>query len=188
MAEVDEAELAAKNRVVSFVNLALNNPKTRTRVLEIQKELDPTFTAPELQQRAYVDERLGAIETLIREDQETRRKADTERETAQQKRELETRWFAGRKSIRDAGYTEEGVGQLEEFMEQNGIVDHGIALPAFERLHPPPPPVATGDNRWGFFDTQTTENPDLKSLFEGREEDFLRTQIAATLADVRGQR
>jgi hypothetical protein len=185
---VDEAELSAKNRVISFVNQALTNPKTRTRVLEIQKELDPNFTAPELQQREYVDERMDRLEKLIVETTDAHTKREQERDAAAQKRDLEHRWLTGRKSVRDAGYTEEGVGQLEEFMEHNGIVDHGIALPAFEKLHPPPAPVSTGDNRWGFFDAQTTESPDLKPLFEGREEDFLRSQIAATLADVRGQR
>lgn len=186
--EIDEAELAAKNRVVSFVNKALSDPKTRQRVLEIQQQLDPTFTAPELQQRAYVDERLDEIKKLISEDQESRRKADEERTAAQQKAELERSWLTSRQRIREAGYSDEGIGKLEEFMEKNGILDHGLALPAFEKLHPPPTPVATGDNRWGFFDAKTTEAPDLKPLFEGRYEDFVDTQVAATLAELRAQR
>jgi hypothetical protein len=186
--EIDEGELAAKNRVIGFVQKALADPKQRLRVLEIQKGLDPSFTAPELEQRAYVDERLGSIEKLIRDDQEARRTAEETRDAARAKAELEQNWLRTRQSVRAAGYTEEGIGELESFMEKNGIVDHGIALPAFEKLHPPPAPIASGDNRWGFFDAKTTEAPDLKPLFEGRDEDFTRAQIASTLSELRGQR
>jgi hypothetical protein len=186
--EIDEAELAAKNRVLGFVNSALNNPKTRGKVLEIQKELDPNFTAPELETRQYVDERLGAIEKLLKEDIEARSKRDAERAEAEQKAALEARWNAGRETARRVGYTDEGMAKLEEYMQRHGILDHAIAMPAFERENPLPKPVETGDNRWGFFDVATTESPDLKPLFEGNDEQFLRTQIAATLNEFRSQR
>jgi hypothetical protein len=186
LVEIDEAELAAKNRVVNWVNGALADPKTRKKALQLAKERDPTFTAPELEQDALIDDRLGKFETRILTALEARETREQERDLASQKTAMEQRWLTGRKAARDAGHSDEGIAKLEEFMETNGIIDHGLALPAFERLHPPPEPVATGDNRWGFFDVKTTESPDLKPLFEGRDEDFLRTQIAATLAEVRG--
>ena len=186
--EIDEAELAAKNRVVKWTNDVLANPKTRKRALQLAQDIDPNFTAPELEQDAQIDARLNAIEKLIRDDQEARSAADSAARTEREKNQLEQRWLTGRASLREAGYTDEGVGKIEEFMQEHGIVDHGIALPAFERLNPRPVPPATRDNRWGFFDAKTTESPDLKPLFEARDEDFLRTQIASTLAEVRGQR
>src|ERR1700722_19518949 len=127
--EISEEELVAKNRVVGFVNQALTNPKTRARVLEIQKELDPTFTAPELETRSYVDERLGKFETLVTSFiDETK----TQREQEKQDREkaaLENKWAEGRAQIRQTpGVTDEYVGKVEEFMQKNGIIDHGIAM------------------------------------------------------------
>lgn len=186
--EVDEAEWQARERVLGFVNRAFANPATRTKVLEVQKALDPNFTAPELEQKAYVDERLSAIEKLIRDDQEARQKREVEKEEAEQKAALERRWNEGKRVAQRAGYTDEGLGKLEEYMTQHGILDHSIAMPAFERENPLPKPIETGDNRWGFFDTQTTESPDLKPLFDGNDEQFLRQQIAATLNEVRGGR
>lgn len=188
MTEVDEAELAAKNRVLGFVNTALANPKTRTKVLEIQKVLDPNFTAPELETRSYVDDRLGAIETLLKEDREERAKERDAEKTARDQAALNQRWLNGRETMRGRGFSDEGVGQLEEFMATKGILDHEDALPRFLELNPPPPQIETGDNRWGFFDAKTRETPDLKPLFEGNDELFLAQQIAATLAEVRGQR
>lgn len=186
--EVDENELAAKNRVVGWVNQALQNPKTRQRVLEIQHELDPNFSAPELQVRQYVDEQLGGIKQLIENDIAERNRRDQEREEAAQKTALEQQWASGRRTAKAAGYTDDGLGKLEDYMQQHGIMDHGIAMPAFERENPLPKPIESGDNRWGFFDAQTTESPDLKPLFDGNDEQFLNTQITATLREIRGGR
>lgn len=186
--EVDEADYAAKQRIFGFVERALGNPKTRTRVLEVQKELEPNFSAPELEQRAYVDERVDAIEKLIREDIDTRKQREQERDEAAQKAALEQRWHAGQSAARNKGYSDDGIAKLEEYMQRHGIIDHAIAMPAFEQENPLPQPIETGDRRWGFFDAQTTESPDLKPLFEGNEEQFLRQQITATLNEVRSNR
>lgn len=186
--EIDEGELAAKNRVVGFVNTALANPKTRARVLEIQKELDPSFTAPELETRSYVDSAIGEIKGMIGSFIEETKKDRETREAAEQRAALEARWNVGRAAARERGYSAEGTEKLEEYMQQHGLIDHGIAMAAFERENPLPQPIATGDNRWGFFDAQTQESPDLKPLFEGNEDQFLSNQIRSTLAEVRGQR
>src|SRR6266851_10296882 len=138
LVEIDEAELAAKNRVVNWVNGALADPKTRKKALQLAKERDPTFTAPELEQDALIDDRLGKFETRILTALEARETREQEKDLAAQKAAMEQRWLAGRKGARDAGHTDEGIAKLEEFMEANGIIDHGLALPAFERLHPPP--------------------------------------------------
>ena len=69
-------------------------------VLEIQKELNPAFTAPELETRAYVDEKLGRIETLLTEDREARNKERDEERTSRQKTELEQRWLMKRSLLR----------------------------------------------------------------------------------------
>lgn len=186
--EIDEAELAAKNRVLGFVSTALSNPKTRGKVLEIQKELDPNFTAPELEQRAYVDTQIGEIKSLVTGFIDDFKKTTEESRAAADRAALEKRWAEGEASARQRGYSKEGIEHLHAYMEKNGLIDHGIAMAAFERENPLPTPVATGDNRWGFFDAQTTESPDLKPLMEGNEEGFLKAQIAATLREVRSGR
>ena len=186
--EIDESVLAAQQRVVGFVNQALTNPKTRTRVLEIQQELDPNFTAPELETKTYVDGAIGELKTMLGTFIDETKKTAEEQKAAAERAALEQKWATGRVAAQNRGYDTAGMEKLEEYMQKNGLIDHSIAMAAFERENPLPPPIATGDNRWGFFDAQTTESPDLKDLFEGREDAFLNKQIAATLAEVRGQR
>jgi len=71
-------------------------------------------------------------------------------------------------------------------MQDNGVFDHAIAMPAFERANPPPEPVMTGSQRWNFTENPQSQ-PDLKALFDGNEEAFLGVAIPAAIRDVRGR-
>ncbi len=91
----------------------------------------------------------------------------------------------GRAVAREAGYTDEGLRELEQFMQDNGVFDHTIAMPAFERANPPPEPIMTGSQRWNFTENPQSQ-PDLKALFDGNEEAFLGVAIPAAIRHVRG--
>ena len=57
--------------------------------------------------------------------------------------QIEAARTQGRAVARQEGYTDEGLRDLEQFMQDNGIADHALAMPAFERANPPPEPVMT---------------------------------------------
>ncbi len=74
-------------------------------------------------------------------------------------------------------------------MEKNGVADHEVAIPAFERLHPPPEPVVSGGARWNFFDQAAGANDEaMKALMGGNDEAFLSMALPTALKEGRGGR
>ncbi len=101
--------------------------------------------------------------------------------------QIESGRTQGRAVARAAGYTDEGLTNLEKFMHDNGVTDHALAMPAFERANPPPEPVMTGMQRVGLIAGSSAGGDiDLKPLFDGNEEGFLSVAVPAALRHVRG--
>lgn len=186
--EIDENELASLRRYAAVADKMSKHPEARKLVQQAALLADPDSVGPEPRLRAEMDERLSGIEKMIREDQEVRRKSDEERQQKEQTRALEQRWLSGRSKAREAGYLDEGLEKLEKWMEEHGVADHAIAMPAFERENPPPEPIMTGGQNWNFATPEDRQAADLKPLFEGNEDAFLGPAIRNALAEARGQR
>lgn len=186
--EVDETEYAELQRVANVAKLIGGNPKAREMLQEAVAIAAPEQVGPEIRIRHEVNERFGNLEKTI-VDFITSQKTEREEQKADEaRRALENRWTTSRGKAREAGYTEEGLTELEAFMEKNGVADHELAIPAFERLHPPPEPVVSGGSRWNFFDQQAGANDEaLKALMSGNDEGFLSVAVPAALKDVRGR-
>ncbi|MGH7053812.1 MAG: hypothetical protein ACREFA_08335 [Stellaceae bacterium] len=175
--EVDEAQLAQYRVLQDFVSKGLSNPKTRKLIKAAERELYPDRAVPEEDAKA---------EVMARVDQLEERLAAQERERNQGA--LTRQWQTGQAAARKAGYTDEGLQDLEKFMEERGVFDHELAIPAFERLHPPPEPTTVGSAaNWNLFDIPK-DGPDMQMLMEGRDEEFLAKTIPQVLKDVRGRR
>ena len=130
---------------------------------------------------------MKAIRDELAKDRASREAEATERKTQESTRALEQRWLSGRSKARESGYTDEGLEKLEKWMEERGVADHSIAMPAFERENPPPEPIMTGGQRWNFFD-EPKDDLSMKPLFEGNDDGFLGPAIATALRDVRNNR
>jgi hypothetical protein len=183
--EVDETELSAYKQVYTAVRQGLANPKTRAKLLEVQAELTPQSTHPEITLRSALDEFKGEIMgefTKLREETAAEKTARDERES---RARLEERWNTGRTAAKQQGYTAEGLEKLEKFMEEEGIANHVHAIPAFEKVNPPPQPVTTGGQRWDFFGAKETRPPDMTALMDGNEDAFLGPAIEAALNQAR---
>lgn len=185
--EIDEADLAQFQVVRDFVSKGLANPKTRKLLKAAERELYPDRAVPEEDAKAEV---MGAVDELrkeLAEERQAREKDRTERTEAENKAALARQWQAGQKAARDSGYTDEGLAALEKFMEERGVFDHELAIPAFERLHPPPEPTTVGNgSNWNLFDTPK-DSPDIQALMEGRDEEFLAKTIPSVLKEIRGR-
>jgi hypothetical protein len=186
--EIDETELKTYQQVFNAVRQGLSNPKTRTKLLEVQAELTPEAASPEVTLhstlstfRAELTEELGKFRDEVAKDKSDRE----ERETRDR---LGKQWAEGKALARSQGYTAEGLEKLEKFMEDNGIASHRHAIPSFEKENPPPQPVSTGGQRWDFFGSKESRPPDMEALLRGDEDAFLGPAIADALSAVRGQK
>ncbi len=149
--EIDETELMNYRNISNAVQKMLANPKTRTKILEAQKEINPDAIIPELDANKPVLEALNSIKSEL---DEVKKTSAADKEAAAKDKavaDMTRKWEAGRALARRAGYTEDGLQALEAFMEANGVADHKIAMPAFERDNPPQAPVEGGNSRFDVF-------------------------------------
>jgi hypothetical protein len=186
--EIDETELANLRRLAQVADVVGKHPKARGLMQEAVALAAPDQVGPETRIRQEVNEQFTALRDELKADREARQKAADEAAETERVRRLESQWATTRGEARKQGYTDEGLTQLEAWMEKKGVADHTLAIPAFERENPPPEPVMTGGQRWNFFDKPTQEDPNYKALLEGREDDFMGQAIGSALRDVRSQR
>lgn len=186
--EIDETEYAELQRVANVAKLIGGHEQARVMLQQAVALAAPDQAGPEIRIRKETSERIGGIEKKLDDWMAAQATDREEQKAAETRRALEGRWAESRGKARAAGYTDEGMTELEAFMEKNGVADHELAIPAFERLHPPPEPVVSGGSRWDFFGAPT-EGGDvsLDALMKGNDEAFLSQAIPAALKDVRGR-
>ena len=190
--EITEEELLGQRQIVQFVEAGLNNPKTRRKFLEIQRELNPNAAIPELDAAAPIETEIGklreelAAEKKAREDSEAKRIEDAKMD------KIRAEWNQGRAMARDSGYTDEGIEAISKYMEEKGILDWEVGLAAFERKNPPPAPSSPiGHNSFDVFNPPAAdENTFMKSMMDskGDNESALSQEVSSVLRDIRGIR
>jgi hypothetical protein len=189
MTEIDETELANLRGIQSVLAQVEKHPEARALAQKAVALAAPDRAGPEVKIRGEFDERFAKLDERLTTFFDEQKSTQEANQTAAQRQRLEQEWMTGRAKARAAGYnTEEGLTALEKFMEERGVADHEIAIPAFERLHPPPEPLMTGGNHWNFFGPQDQEQPDLKPLYEGNDEAFLGPAISRAIMEVRNNR
>lgn len=190
MIEVDELQFAELKRISDAANLIGADPGRRARLQELLAEAAPDKVGDVPILRREVKEAVAGIEKKFDDFIAEQKKEREERTAAEERGKLEGRWMTSRAKAREAGYnTDEALTALEDFMEKNGVADHELAMPAFERLHPPPEPVVSASSRWNFFDQMEGATGEAnKALLEGRDEAFLAAMLPAALKEGRGGR
>ena len=189
LVEIDESELEAHKKVTASLNALLSNPKTRRKVLEAQKELNPGLVIPELDAaepfNAALSEITNAVKSLADSVTADREKA-AERERLQ---ELNGKWNQGRNKLLKSGYTDEGLAAVEKFMEERGVADHEVGAAAFEKLHPPQEDIRpVGGNRYDIFSVEDRSSEQMKALMENPNDELsLNGLINDTLKSIRGR-
>lgn len=186
LVEIDETELINYRNITGAVQKMLANPQTRSKILEAQKIINPNAVIPELDAQKPAMEAVGKAEArmaaLEKKYEDDKAAAAHDKTMA----DLTSKWEAGRVKAKRAGYTAEGLEQLEAFMETNGVASHEIAMPAFERINPKAEAVdSTGSNRFDPFQTMKSDGDDMKLLLDGDDQHFLNKRIKETLTGVR---
>lgn len=185
MVEVDEAELTRYRQISGFVNSALNNPKTRRKILEADKTLNPDKAIPELDESDPLRDELRAMREEMTKDREERAKRETEENEKKSKADWDRQWARGQQKLRDLRVSDEAITEIEKLMSDRNIVDHEAGLALFEKMHPAPPPVMNGSSRFGWFDGAEKDEPDIKLLLDQNYDEFLGQAIDKARADFR---
>lgn len=188
MREIDENELIKLQNLQGVMARMLANPESRKKVLEARKLQDPTAVIPELDATKPFNEALNTVSNEVKELAKKIADDKAEREQTTRKTELDNKWNTGRMHARKSGYTEDGIKALEDFMVEKGVLDHDVAIPAFERNNPQPTLVDT--SKTGGFDAfkaLSNTNDEMKRLLEtqGQDNGVVRDLISKSLADTR---
>jgi len=184
--EIDENELANLRQIQTVLGQVEKHPEARALAQKAVALAAPDRAGPEVRIRDEVDKQLGEFRSGFDELKNMLVEDKKSREAAEAQQKLQARWSEGRAKVRAQGYTDEGLGELEKLMEERGIADHEAAAALYERMNPPPEPLISGGARWDWASPEVKNAPDLKPLFEGREDEFLGPAIANALKEARG--
>lgn len=187
--EVEESELRAHQQVTGALNKLLANPKTRSKLLALQKEANPDLIIPELDAAAPVREEVTELSRQLAEFKKTMEDERSARVEAERVAGLRSDFEKGRSYLRDRGYTDEGITAVEKFMEENGVASHKVAAAAHERLYPPQEPIrSSGGNRFDLFDPNDRSAEHMKALFADPDNPMaLDALVNETLRATRGR-
>lgn len=190
--EVDEEDFMRSQRLTQTVAAWMKNPKARRKLLEANKEFDPTAKIPELDQPPPQDafdmrmsplvEEIKALRTAREEEKAER---DRERVLGQLKRDIELGFDKLRKT---EGLLPNGEASVRKLMEEKGLIDPEIAWAYHQRLYPANSPVTPGSTGpYNLFEPAPDTAEDMKKLMDARGENnmVLDKMIRDTLQDFR---
>lgn len=187
--QIEEAELLQQKNVIDTLNKMLGNPEARRKVLEARKITDPNVSIPELDAAAPLNGALDEIKKTLAEERKARETEKSERDQQRRLDEFNATLDRQRDTLRRAGWTEEGLSEVQKHAAERGIPDLEVAAAHYEKLHPPADPVQpNGSGSWGFFEEPPAEDTFMKSMLEshGNDERALNSEIQKALAETRG--
>lgn len=195
MVEVDELALQQSNKLRQTVESWMKNPKSRRKILEAQKLIDPKAEIPELDEpdpletvKKETAAEIAALKKQI-EDDKAARERDAKLSSYQTLREQ------GFKQLRSQRWTDDGIKAVEKIMEDKGILDPLDAAAIFERDHPPQTPIVPiGTGAFNFGEMPSGEDADskyvenlLKAGKTGVSDSTLMARTYQAINDIRGE-
>ena len=184
--EIEESDLLSLQHISSVVDAVMKQPATRAQFLRLAKTAKPELSIPEVDAAAPV---IGAVNGLNKKmDDFIAAQAEKERKAEEQSHinALQSRWASAEENLRRAGWRQQGIDQVRQFAEANGIADLTIAADAFERRNPQPGPA---DSRvgWNLFTGPEAEDTYVQDQMnaQGESDSRLDKEIRDTLAEIR---
>ena len=186
--EIDELQLKNMERVRETLAKINSNPEGKRLLQKAQKLIDPNAITPDLDAddaKAKVDtewqKKFEELQASIQADKEKR---DNDAALAQ----ANSKWEDGRKSLRDRGYTPEGIEAVEKQMQEKGIANHVIMANHLEKENPPQDvltPRAFGS--FNFVEQPKEDDDFLKSMLtsRGNDDNAVIKQAAEAINEIR---
>lgn len=129
--------LQSRRMTADFVESIYNDPALNKEAKRLIKKKYPNLAIPDYDLEEKVEQRLSAAD-------EAKRK---EEQTAKQKRDQEA-WNASRAAAKKTySLTDEGMTDLEKWMEEHAVADHEVAA-SYRHSKNPPTTDAVDDQYW----------------------------------------
>jgi hypothetical protein len=195
--EVDEGDW---NRMVALQGVAskiVANPQAKRLLEQAHKTVDPNAVTPLLDQEKATIEPLNAVKNELTAEIEKLRKEREDEKREQTLAALAKKQNDGLARLRRAGYTDEGIKQVETLMQEKGLLDVDDAVAIFERHNPPQVPATPGGGitgeRWNFGAVEGESDKNIQALLtnkgDGSAADAAAMRMAnEALAELRGAR
>lgn len=141
--EIDDAEynkLLGKSAVADFIQTIWDHPKAGKPARRLVKEVYPNIEIPDLDIEDRVDTKINAL-LKAQKDEEAAKAAAAER----------AQWDADKAEvIKQYGYTDEGIKELEDFMVKNKVASYKVAAGYHAAKNPRPSngTEGAGDGMW----------------------------------------
>lgn len=158
------AELQTARPSKALLDRLGNNAKTRRQVLQLYKEVDPNASIPEIDAASPVLEEVNKTRAEMAVLQKKLDDRDAAEARATREREVQNSITLGQDRLRTAGWTDEGITNVEKLMQDRGLTDYEAAAALFERSQPKDEPVMPSDfgRNWDLF-AAPSDNEDIKA-------------------------
>jgi hypothetical protein len=189
MVEIDETELDNYRRVARAVQTMEKNPKSRKLILEANKAAFPDMVIPEIDAKNEVLEVANAATAAATAAQKQIDGWIAAQEAQKKVDEFRSAWEGKKNTLRNQGYTDEGITKIEALAQERGIPDLDAAAALFDKLNPPPMPASpSGYGSFDLFSPSDREGAEVKALLESKGEDSMALSklIDSTLTEIRG--
>lgn len=188
--EVDEEQLLQDVRLRNVLAKAMAHPEAKVLLQRAHKLVDANAITPDLDDKGNAKDplqpaldRVAALEAKLTTDA-------AEREKKERLDALQASIAAGLRTLRQEGWTEDGIKAVEKIMEEKGLIDPSIAAAYYEKQHPPQELMTPGSTgAWNFMELQNDTSEDLKKLIEtkGESTPLLDKMAYDALKEVRGE-
>lgn len=165
----------------------IGKSKDRNALLKLVKEHFPETVIPEIDAAKPVYDEIEKLRAELTEEKEARAKDHEEREKAAQEAAAKRTIAEERRALREAGFDDEGVEKVEEYMRQTGNPDYKSAAAYVRTQITPdaPLPSTFAGQRYNWF-TPPDDAPDHKTLLKNPKA-FQDAEIAKWLRERRGR-
>ena len=189
--EIDEQEFKAWEQTKQTLAKIRADKEALLNLERAHKKIDPTAVTKALDEYEASTKEKTEWQTKFEELQKSLKEKEDKRATDESLATATARVESGRRKLRDAKYTEEGIEAVEKFMQERGIADHEVAAAYLEKQNPPQEimsPRAFGG--FNFVEPPKEGEDFVKAMLDSRGEDDNAVLKAATesIAETRGAR
>ncbi len=191
--EIDELEFQQNKTLRDTITKMMANPKSKRKLLEAEKILNPDKKIPEIDDPNPTEEALKAQNKAFEDYKKEQAEKEAKREQDDKIRSLKVQKDEGIAKLKRDGWLKESIEEVEKIMDEKGILDPEIAAAYYEKNHPPQDPVMPGGSgSWGFLETAVADQDEFtKRLLETKGDDMgqlAMREANKTLAEMRQQR
>ena len=162
-----------KEAAFTLLNSLMSNPETRRQTQMMVKKINPKASIPEIDAALPVMAELQKTNKVVEELRAELMKRDVQSEISK-----------SHKSLRNKGYSDDGIEKIEKLMTDRGIADYEAASALFDRMNPAPSPTAPSYVGQRFMETGTD---DFKRFMKSPES-WVEEETGRALADFRSGR